>query len=285
MAFSYGGSSTFSPPAAVSGGGQTQSGPDLEEISTEVCISDIRKCMYEANTKMQGIGFQGIAGEAKLQLLPSPWPSDALPPPSASLLSIASKKGLLAAAGPESVIIASTELVRQAYTAPDGGNVKTFSPQLTLNLGMRVSQVAFSADEEYLILSAENGGGLAVYSVEGLMQNNTQPAFQMSTDNISVRALLPNPTTEKAELLALVRFDGQLMMANLNTRQFSNGAQGPMLKAEVSCVSWSNKGKQLVAGLGNGSCFQMTPEGEGKAELPAPTDLEGHHHGELREDV
>ena len=210
--------------------------------------------------------------------MPSSWPADALPPPTASLLSIASKKGLLAAAGPDSVVIASTEAVRQAYSASGDGDVKPFSPQLTLSLGLRISQVAFSADEELLVLSAEHGG-LAVYHVQSLLQDGLQSVFQLPIGGTSVRALVPNPTIEKAELLAIVTTNGQLMMANLKTRQFLNGAQGQILKEGVSCASWSTRGKQLVAGLANGTCFQMKPEGEGQAEIPAPFGLVGEHHG------
>ncbi|KAM0803603.1 hypothetical protein BDR22DRAFT_879336 [Usnea florida] len=239
-----------------------QQGPDLEEISTEA------------------LGFQAIAGESKLQLLPSPWPIDALPPPTASLLSIAPKKGLLAAAGPESVIVASTDLVRQAFSAgiAADGNTKPFTAQLNLNIGMRVSQVAISADESFLVLSAESGGGLAVYDIQSLLQGATESAFQLSTNGTALRALLPNPTPEKAELFAAVSTSGHLLMANLKNREFLSGPQNQVLKEGVSCVSWSARGKQLIAGLGNGTCYQMTPEGQGKAELPRPPGLNGDQH-------
>jgi len=145
---------------------------------------------------------------------------------------------------------------------------------------MRVSQVAFSADENHLVLSAEQGGGLAVYEVQSLMQGNTQSAFQLATNGAALRSLVPNPTPEKAELFAVVTTNGLLMMANLKTRQFLTGSQGEALKDGVSSVSWSTRGKQLVAGLANGSCYQMTPEGEGKGEVPKPQGLEGDQHGE-----
>lgn len=254
--------SPFGATASASNNSQIQQGPELEEISTEA------------------LGFQAIAGETKLQLLPSPWPIDAPPPPTASLLSVASKKGLLAAAGPESVIVAETELVRQGFSTGStaSGNTRSFTPQLTLNVGMRVSQVAFSADESFLVLSAESGGGLAVYDVQSLMQGITESAFQMTTDGTALRALLPNPTPERAELFAAVSTNGQLLMANLKTREFVRGPQGPVLKDGVSCVSWSARGRQLIAGLGNGTCYQMTPEGEGKAELPQAPGLNGDQH-------
>lgn len=228
---------------------------------------------------VQAIGFQAVAGEAKLRLLSSPWPSDSLPPPTASLLSIASNKGLVAAGGPDSVIIASTDSVRQAISAPAEGNIKPFAPQLTLALGMRVSQVAFSADENFLVLSAESGGGLAVYDVQSLIQGNTQTVCEIATNGTALRALVPNPAPEKAQLFAAVSTNGELMIADLKARQVVTGSQGQVLKTGVSCVSWSNRGRQLIAGLGEGSLSQMTPEGKITGNLPKPSSVEGDQFG------
>ncbi|MCJ1309686.1 hypothetical protein MMC25_003346 [Agyrium rufum] len=259
MAFSFGGLQITS---AQIPNGQIQSGPELREILTNA------------------LAFKTLNGEARIQLLPTPWPADSLPPPTSSLLSIAQNKGLLAAAGPESVVIASTESIRDAFSANSDvkANIKPFSPQLTLLIGTRISQVAFSADETYLAISAENGGGLAVYEVASLMQGNTQCAFEIGTDGVPIRALVPNPTVEKAEFFAVVLTNGQLRMANLKSRSFVNGPNGLNMKDGVSCVSWSTRGKQLVAGLGDGSGYQMTPEGQGKATIPIPPGLEGAQH-------
>ena len=280
MAMRYGmaGPSAFGSNAGTSNA-QTQTGPELEEIQTEVSLN--QKLVVNLTKSEQALGFQTLAGEAKVRLLPSPWPSSALPPPTASLLSIASRKGLLAAAGPETVVLAGTESVRQAFSNPGDGDTKSFKPQLTLDIGTRVSQVAFSADEEYLVISAENSGGLAVYEVQALAHGTTKSAFVLPTNGISLRSLVPNPTPDKAELFAAVTSQGGLMIANLKTRQFLAGPQGQIMKDGVSCVSWSNRGRQLVAGLGNGTCYQMTPEGEGKADIPRPPAVEGDQHGAL----
>lgn len=171
--------------------------------------------------------------------------------------------------------------MRSAFATGDAaeGNIKSFTPQLTLNTSMRISQVAFSADDSYLVLSAEEGGGLAVYEVQNLLQGNTNSAFELQTNGAPLRSLLPNPTPEKAELFAMVTVNGELLIANLSSRQILSGPQGQMLKDGVSCASWSNRGKQLLAGLGDGSCFQLTPEGIGKAEIPVPPGLEGNQYG------
>lgn len=197
-------------------------------------------------------------------------------------MSIASCQGLLAAAGPETLVIGSTTAVRDSFTqdGPVENHIKNFVPQLTISIP-RVSQVAFSSDESTLTICADEGGGLAVYDVQGLKQGNTQPAFQISTNGISVRSLVPNPAEENAHIVALVLAKGQLMLANLQNRQLVHGLNGPVLREGVSSVSWSVKGKQLIAGLGNGTAVQMTPDGDVKAEVPRPPQLDGDQHGEL----
>ncbi|KOS19247.1 Nucleoporin nup146 [Escovopsis weberi] len=240
-------------PFGASSGGGASKGPDLETIQTEA------------------LGFLSIAGDAKVRLTSS-W-SD-LPAPSSSLLSVASRKGLVAAAGPDQIIIATTEAIRKAFESPKDGDsdVRAFEPQLKIPMSMRVSQLVFTADENYLVLSAESGGGLAVYEVQSLLGGSSASAFELSTNGEALRALAPNPTPEKAELVAIVTDGGNLHMANLRDRSISNA-----LKGQVSCVSWSSKGKQLCAGLADGSIHQMTPEGEGKAEIPTPPGQSNCH--------
>lgn len=202
-------------------------------------------------------------------------------------MSIASQKGIVAAAGPDVVVIASTDSIRKGFEAPKSNEseIRPFQSPLAIPMSMRVSQVVFTSDESLLVLSAENGGGLAVHEVQKLLNGDTQRAFEMPTNSVSVRALVPNPTPEKAELLAVVTTDGNLMMANLKERTFLSGPISQVLKEGVSCVSWSARGKQLVAGLGDGTAYQMTPEGDKKADIPRPPSVDSNHHGESWLDI
>ena len=265
MAITFSGAqpSGFGALASGSSSADANEGPEVKEVETEK------------------LGFLSLAGETKIQLLPSPWPSDQLPPPTSSLLSIASKKGLLAAGGPESVVISSTESVRQAFLGggKGDGNVRSFSPQIVINIGTRISQVAFTADEKHLVISAETGGGLAIYEVNALSKGITKSTFEIATDGQALRALVPNPAETGAELVAVVAVNGSLLMANLSARQIAAGGHGFILKDGVSCLSWNNKGRQLVAGLDDGRCLQMTPAGEVKAQIPRPSGLEDGRHG------
>ena len=131
-----------------------------------------------------------------------------------------------------------------------------------------------------LVLSAEHGGGLAIYSVDNILQGNNNSAFEMGTDGASLRSLIPNPAAEHAELFAVVTVNGQLLLANMKERQLISGPNGPILKEGVSSISWSNKGKQLTAGLGNGAALQMKPDGQVVKEIPRPPGLDDDQHGE-----
>ncbi|KAK7745052.1 hypothetical protein SLS53_003287 [Cytospora paraplurivora] len=233
-------------------------GKDLEVIQTE------------------GLGFLAIAGDAKVQLTP-PWS----PPPAAtaSLLSIAPRRGLVATAGPDAIYLASTESVRKAFQSEKIGDTefRSFEPQTKIPLPMRISHLVFTPDEQYLVLSAEQGGGLAVYETQALLQGSSQAAFEISTSGESVKALIPNPMPELAELCAVVTSNGNLLMANFKEKSLSNGSNGPVIRSQVTSAAWSTKGKQLVAGLADGTGVQMTPDGTEKAQIPKPDTIADSH--------
>jgi nucleoporin NUP159 len=220
------------------------------------------------------LGFQALASENKLQLLPTPWSSEQFPITTASLLSVASGRGLLAAAGPDALVIATTESVREAASSASKDKTKkSFTPQATIPIP-RVSQVVFSSDESCLVISAEEGGGLAVYDTNGLLNGNKESAFQIATNGVAVRQILANPSKENSHHFGLVLANGQLLLADLKQRQLVNGASGsPVFKENVSCACWSRLGKQIVAGLADGTAAQIDLQGNTKAVIPKPPQL------------
>ena len=196
------------------------------------------------------------------------------------MLAVAHHKGWLAGAGPDCLVLADTKSVRDAFTTKpesEDGKIRPFTPKIKLPMQGRVTHVAFSSDETFLITSSEAQGSLIVFHVQDLLNGSTQPAFQIPTSGESLRSLLPNPAKEKAELVAVVTTQGNLLMANMKTRQFESGpaTTGNVLRANTSCVAWSTRGKQLVAGSADGTFYQMTPDGNQKAHLPRAPDLQG----------
>ena len=248
-----------------SGGGATvRDGPELQEITTDQ------------------LGFTGLHPEAETQirLIPEPWPADALPPPSASLLSVASSRGVIAAAGPNHLVIATTASVRDALRTADEKKIekiRPFQPQVSISKP-RLGHVAFASNDAVLVITSQDGGGLEAYQLEDLLNGQTRPAQQVSTNGAAIRALVPNPAPDSWALFAAVTNDGDLLLADLQAGNLRNGANGPVLRSGVSCVSWSNKGKQLVAGTANGAAVQMKPDGSVVADIPKSTSIPDGYH-------
>lgn len=233
---------------------QANAASDLEPIETEQ------------------LGFKALASANKLRLLPTSWPTEKYPLTTASLLSVASGRGLLAAAGPEALVIATTESVRQAISNTDKTKA-AFTPQATIKVP-RLSQVVFSSDESCLVISAEEGGGLAVYDTDALLNGKSEPAFQVPTNGVAVRQLIANPSKDNSHQFGLVLSNGQLLLADLKQRQLVNGASGnPVFKENVSCACWSRLGKQIVAGLADGTAAQVDLQGNTKAVIPKPPQV------------
>ncbi|KAJ5899531.1 hypothetical protein N7495_004275 [Penicillium taxi] len=254
MAFNFGTSTSSggSPSAEL--------GPELSDVFTDE------------------IGFKGISGDTNIRFLPTPWPENALPSPTCSLLAVAQTNGLVVGAGPDVLVIGTTDSVRKAISAPgDKAKTRSFQPQVTIPLSARPTHVAFTANDEALILASENGSQISVFQTSTLLQGNAQPAVSVPTNGASIRALVPNPDPNSS-LVALVTANGELLVADLKAGNLVSGANGPVLKTGVSSVAWSNKGKQLVAGLADGTADQMTPDGVVKAQVPRPSDLQSESH-------
>ncbi|PYH46553.1 FG-nucleoporin NUP159 [Aspergillus saccharolyticus JOP 1030-1] len=256
MAFNFGSSN----PAG--GNGNFELGPELPEGPAEE------------------VGFKGVDGDSNIRILSTPWPQDALPAPTASLLAVAPTKGILVAAGPDSLSVASTESIRAAISAPTEGKVKTkpFQPQATISLPARPTHITFASNDTALLLATENGAQLSVFETASLTSGNAQPALSIPTNGTTFRTIAANPAQELSSLVALVTTGGDLLVADLKAGNLVSGPNGQVLKSGVSSVCWSNKGKQLVAGLADGTGFQMTPDGTQKDLIPRPSDLEGDCH-------
>lgn len=222
------------------------------------------------------VGFNNVSLSDVQLRVSQPWPADQLPPTTASLLTIASRTGLMVAASPDGLLAAKTERVRRTYIPrlQDGEDaVRSLDPDFTLPVQQRVSHVAFSSDESCLIIAAEQGGGLAVYDTNQL-GNEAQAALQIGTNNTSVRHLLPNPNPEQSHLVGLVLTNGQLLLADLKSQNLVNNPNGsPVFHENVSAASWSKLGKQIVAGRSDSTAVQIDIQGNVKAEIPRPPQL------------
>ncbi|KAF2827308.1 hypothetical protein CC86DRAFT_439767 [Ophiobolus disseminans] len=217
---------------------------------------------------------QGSEGPKKLRIL-KPWPADRIPPASATLLSIASKPGLLAAAGPDALILTTTEKVRKAFSQEAGqwDVISDFTPDVSIPLNSPpLRHVVFSTDGDFLVISAEGNGGLAVFAVQSLLQGNQQPEKQVKTDSVAVRLLQPNPAPDFASYMAVVLDTGKLWLVDVAT------AGTNTLKEEgVSYAAWSSRGKAVAAGLQDGTTAIYMTDGTLKGTVPRPPGVDENY--------
>ena len=211
-----------------------------------------------------------MEGAKKLKLLPTPWPNDDVPPATATLLAVASKRALLAAAGPDALVLTSTEKARHAFKkdAKDNDVVTDFAPDVTLPVP-RLRQIAFSADEDFLVVSSEAEGGMAVFAVDDLLQQKKEPGQQIQTANTPVRAMLPNPSVELSQYMVIILDSGRLDLVDITT-----GKTITVREEGVTCAAWSIKGKAFVAGFADGTAtIYMSATREERGRIPRPKGL------------
>jgi nucleoporin NUP159 len=140
----------------------------------------------------------------------------------------------------------------------------------------QLRHVAFSTDEDFLVTSAEHGGGLSVYSSDDLLKANAQPGVQIATDNTPVRALLPNPAPEQAHYMAVILDSGRLNITDVTT-----GNAKTVHSEGVTCACWSQKGKAIVAGFedGTASIHLVSSLDQVKGRIPRPPGIDESFRG------
>jgi nucleoporin NUP159 len=189
---------------------------------------------------------------------------------------VASKNGLIAAAGPDVLVVATTKSTHEAFhsAAEDNGVVTDFHPDITLSVP-QLRHVVFSSGEDFLVVSGEREGGLAVYKTPDLVQKKTEPALQLDTEHVAVRALLPNPAPEYERFVAVVLDSGKLLIADV-----SAGETTVMHPGNVCCAAWSVKGKAVVAGLDDGTAIIYSlSTGQTLGTIPRPPEVTDAYAG------
>ncbi|EME40370.1 hypothetical protein DOTSEDRAFT_179452 [Dothistroma septosporum NZE10] len=207
----------------------------------------------------------GVDGADKLQVGDA-WPLDNLPSPTSSLLAIASRKGVFVAATPSGLDITTTENARRSYIRrrPQGEKpLQSLEVDVHLDLP-RISHVAFTADEAWLVVAFDSSGRLAVYATDQLA-NGAQPAHEIETSGDGVRHLFPNPQDEPMpshrNVCAVVLNNGDLLFIKVSeSNDLCIDHRGNNVFCNnVASGTWSKMGKQFVAGLVDGTAVRIDP--------------------------
>lgn len=225
-----------------------------------------------AEIMTEEVGFKGLNRDKRARILSEPWPDHDLPPPYASLLSIASARGLYAAASPNALVIGKTESIRSKIYSQEKEDILNCDSLQTFPHN-RLAHVAFASDEACLLVAEQSSPQIVAYDVKGLLVGDSRLKITLST-NAPVRTVAPNPDPSQANLFAILNTDGQLLLANLQgNAELVSGANGPVLAENVSCLAWSTKGKQILAGKADGTAVQIKPDGTVVATIPKPDSV------------
>ncbi|KAH4187707.1 hypothetical protein HBI25_098250 [Parastagonospora nodorum] len=236
-----------------------EAGSEIEEVNTE------------------HLGFralaQGAEGAKKLKIL-SPWPTDRIPPASATLLSIASKPGLLAAAGPDELIVTTTEKIRKCFNKKAGewDVIADFEADVSIPLNDPLRHVVFSTGGEFLVISAEAKGALAVFDAQELAKGNKQPERQIQTEGVAVRTLAANPNETTGHYMAVVLDTGKLWLVDIERDKTNQ-----LKDSGTACVTWSTKGRAVAAGLQDGTVEIYMSDGTLKGTIPRPPEVDDNY--------
>ncbi|KAK4611609.1 Nucleoporin [Fulvia fulva] len=227
----------------------------------------------------------GVGGSDRLQAGES-WPYDNLPSPTASLLAIASRKGVLVVGTPTGLDISSTEKTRRSYIKRRTEKQEPVQPlDVDVHIDIsRVSHVAFTADEAWLVVASEGCGRLSVYSTDHLA-NGARPAHEIDISGENVRHLSTNPQDEPVSghrnVCAVITGNGSLLFIKVSESNdiYSNFQGNKVFYNNVASGTWSKMGKQFVAGLSDGTAVRIDPLNSSKENvvetIPRAPQLDG----------
>lgn len=141
------------------------------------------------------------------------------------------------------------ELRRSLVEVKTSKSDQVYQPRIQFSVEAPVSHIAFSADATKFYIAAASGG-LLVYTTSSAPDGRQE---------LQVPALIDLTANPSDDSLALLTAEGELLMMRDN--EINSIGQ------DISAISWSKKGKQIIAGTKAGALIQYTPSGEVKAEL------------------
>ena len=193
-----------------------------------------------------------------------------------NMFCVASSQRLAAASTRNGINIYDLHVLRNTFTQAER-NASPSPPVLcTLPLQPGMGDVLFVmfGNSDSLLLAATSHGLILIWETMSLRSSPPAPRTVAPPrhDASRVHMIAPNPG-DKSSLCAVVYGMDLLSLENGSAHMLDllKGEWVNILPAHnVTSVSWSARGKQLVLGVKTGEIIQFTPEGDVKAVLPPP---------------
>lgn len=166
--------------------------------------------------------------------------------------------------------------LRETFQKGERNSVQTASALHTFDTDTTVQYMTF-ADHDSLLICVLVHGRVLVWETASLRAEFSTPRIiEPPKANSHLLALEANPGDRGTLCVAVygsglaAESGGAAYILDLSQGSWS----APLPCTGVTSINWSTRGKQLVAGCLTGEIVQMTPEGEVKATLPPPPDMD-----------
>lgn len=221
---------------------------------------------------LQHLFLRQIAKDVTVRVS-EPWSGSKQQP--LSLCSIASTLGLLVAATSEGLALYDLPQLHKTFKEGERNTVPTATALHTFPTDAHVQYVAFAVHDSRLVCALTNGR-LLLWESGALRAGFSAPVIVEPPEaNGHLLALEPNPGDRSTLCLAVYGPEPNLASGGTAyIMDLSQSGWSAPLCPGVTAVNWSTRGKQLVAGCQSGELVQLTPEGDVKAKIPSPPDME-----------
>ncbi|XP_047504710.1 nuclear pore complex protein Nup214-like isoform X1 [Pieris napi] len=186
--------------------------------------------------------------------------SNSLPHRGYNLITTSSKYGIVFVASPQGVL--------SAYTIKELIDPVSEPRHLSTNLQVQPTHIAVNCDQEWL--AVVGGQMLLIYKITDFQNPAVGHSIQIRCEvspSTFLSSIQWNPCIP--DTIALVYFDGTLVVSQVNTMQKKQ------IQSNARCMCWSPKGKQLVTGNADGTLCQYKPDLSPMKSVPAPNLFEG----------
>ncbi|KAF8674123.1 Nuclear pore complex [Rhizoctonia solani] len=200
-----------------------------------------------------------------------------------SLLAVSNKLGWFVAGTPTGLVASPLTHLRETQASSNGDGPTPIEPKHRISLSGAPYFVHFATSHTkvVVVVRADNTWNLEIFNSEDICRESVgdvKPTHTLSLGAEDVVDMQPNPS-EESEVIAILRgrnSSSVLDMINVTAGSRINSwgaANSADESTALTSISWSVRGKQIVAGTRGGDLVQFTPEGERKQTIPPPPSL------------
>ncbi|KAG9108155.1 hypothetical protein FRC07_008513, partial [Ceratobasidium sp. 392] len=201
-----------------------------------------------------------------------------------SLLAVSNKLGWFVAGTPAGLVASPLKHLRERQSIAPQDGPTPLEPKRTISIAGAPFFVGFAASDTKLVaaVQAADDWNLEIFNSQDVCKEGSDEVKPLHTFSLGREVVIdmqPNPS-EDSEIVAILRgrtsSKSCLDIINVvSSSRVTSWGPGNALEesSTFTSLSWSVRGKQIVAGTRGGELAQFTPEGERKQTISPPPSL------------